>query len=103
MRELIMCHRGDQRRSDAIRGDQRRTEERWEEASVASVATCIWDEINDGEVHPGRDCIWDEIDDGEVKDSGPLLKANSEPSSISVSSRARSTIAADERGSWGSN
>jgi hypothetical protein len=72
-------------------------------ASVASVATCIWDEINEGEVHPGRDCIWDEIDDGEVKDSGPLLKANSEPSSISVSSRARSTIAADERGSWGGN
>ena len=44
--------RGHQRPSEAIRGHQRRTEERCEVASVASVATCIWDEINEGEVHP---------------------------------------------------
>ena len=44
--------RGHQRSSEAIRGHQRRTEERCEVASVASVATCIWDEINEGEVHP---------------------------------------------------
>ena len=33
MRELIMYHQSDQRQSDAIRGHQRRTEERWEVAN----------------------------------------------------------------------